>query len=112
MLQLKGNFILVKPKEVEEKTKSGIVLPEQYRKTQQQVGQLGEVVACGDGTLVEEFIVDGDRAYRSFKKRPINEFIKTGAIVLFKRYTGMEVTVEGTKYLILKEFDIEAIVEE
>lgn len=111
-MKLVGNFILVKPEGVEEKTQSGIVLPEQYRQTQKTVGQIGTVVAMGDGTWIEEFIVEGNRAFRSFKKRPIQEEIRIGSKVIFKRYAGMEVEIEGVKYLIIKEFEIDAVIEE
>jgi chaperonin GroES len=109
-LQLKGNFILVKPDEAEERTASGIILPEQTRENQRLTGMTGTVVAVGDGTWVEKMQIDGDRVVRNFEKQPIDSEIQINARVLFPKYAGMEISVEGVKYLLVKEFDIQAVI--
>ena len=86
--------LVVKPLEQEEKTASGIILPE----TAKEKPQEGEVLAVGPGRIGD----DNDRV-------PMD--IKVGDIVLFAKYAGTEVKLQDTKYLILKESDILAIVE-
>lgn len=86
--------LVVKPLEQEEKTASGIILPE----TAKEKPQEGEVLAVGPGRYGE----DDERV-------PMD--VKVGDIVLFAKYAGTEVKIADTKYLILKESDILAIVE-
>lgn len=86
--------VLVEPIEVEEKTASGILIPDTAKERPQQ----GKVVAVGPGRVAE----DG-------KQLPVA--VKEGQTVLFAQYAGTEVKVEGTKYLIMSENDILAIVE-
>ncbi|XP_021759682.1 20 kDa chaperonin, chloroplastic-like [Chenopodium quinoa] len=88
-----GDRVLVKTKIVEEKTTSGIFLPTGAQKKPQS----GEVVAIGSGKKV------GD------KKLPVA--IKAGAEVVYSKYTGTEIEVEGLSHLILKEDDIIGILE-
>lgn len=88
-----GDRVIVKPKEQEEVTASGIILPDTAREKPQQ----GEVLAAGPGRRDE----DGDY---------IDMDVKVGDIVLYAKYAGTEVKFEGEKYLILKETDILAIV--
>jgi len=88
-----GDRVVVKPSEGEEKTKSGIVIPD----TAKEKPQEGEVVAVGSGKCDE-----------SGKKIPLE--VKTGDKVLYSKYGGTEVKVEGEEYLILRESDVLAIV--
>jgi chaperonin GroES len=88
-----GDRLLVKPVEQEEKTASGIILPE----TAKEKPQEGEVLAAGPGARKE----DGER---------IEMDVKVGDRVLYAKYAGTEIKMDGQKYLILRESDILAIV--
>ncbi len=91
-----GDRILVKPLEPEEKTKGGIVLPD----TAKEKPQEGKVVAVGKGKSTEEG-----------KNVPLE--VKVGDKVLYGKYSGTEITTkDGEEYLILREEDILAIVED
>jgi len=90
-----GNRVVVKPIEQEERTPSGLVLPE----TAKEKPQEGEVLAVGPGEWAE----DG--------KTRIPLEVKVGDRVIFAKYAGTEVKVDGEKLLILRESDILAIVE-
>ena len=94
-LQLKplADRVVVKKLEAEEKTAGGIVLPDTAKEKPQQ----GEVLAAGPGKLNEK----GTR-------EPME--VKVGDKVLFAKYSGTEVKIEGVDYLILSERDILAIV--
>ena len=88
-----GNRVVVEPIEQEDITAGGIVLPE----TAKEKPQKGTVIAAGpgefkDGQLVELEVKEGDQ-------------------VLFAKYAGTEIKVEGKKLLILRESDLLAIVE-
>jgi chaperonin GroES len=87
--------LVVKPLEQEEVTPSGIVLPE----TAKEKPQKGEVMAVGPGARDE----DGKR---------IAMDVSVGDTVLFAKYAGTEIKVEGDKLLILRESDILAVVDE
>lgn len=89
-----GDRLVVKPKETEETTASGIILPETAKEKPQQ----GEVLAVGPGRRDE----DGDR---------IEMDVAIGDVVLYAKYAGTEIKVDGDKLLILKESDVLAIVE-
>lgn len=86
--------LVVEPVEQEETTASGIILPETAKEKPQQ----GIVISAGPGRTDE----DGDR---------IAMDVKTGDRVLYAKYSGTEVKVDGKKLLILRESDILAIVE-
>lgn len=88
-----GDRVVVKVVKVE-KTAGGIVLPE----TAQEKPQLGEVIAAGPGTLDK----DG-------KRMPMD--VQKGNRVLFAKYAGTEVKLDGEEYLLLSEKDILGIVE-
>ena len=90
-----GSRVLVEPIEVEEVTAGGIVLPE----TAKEKPQKGKVLSVGPGDRDE----DGDR---------IAMDVKTGDVVLFAKYGGTEIKVDGKKLLILRESDLLAIVED
>ena len=89
-----GDRILVKPKESEEKTKSGIVLPDSAKEKPQE----GVVIAVGEGARDE-----------NGKRIPME--IKKGNAVLYSKYSGTEVKIDGVEHLIIKESDVLAIVE-
>lgn len=90
-----GDRVLVKPIAVEERTKSGIVLPDTAKEKPQQ----GKVLAVGQGRLLD----NGQLV-------PLQ--IKEGDKVLYSKYAGTEVKIENEEYLILSERDILAILEE
>jgi chaperonin GroES len=85
--------VVIKPSPAEEKTKGGIILPD----TAKEKPVVGEVVAVGPGKVTEE------------GKKVVPE-VKVGDKVLYGKYSGTEVTVEGEEYLIMREADIFAIV--
>ena len=89
-----GDRLVVEPKEREETTASGIILPE----TAKEKPQEGLVLAIGPGRRDE----DGDR---------IDMDVAVGDTVLYAKYAGTEIKLEGKKLLILKESDVLAIVE-
>jgi chaperonin GroES len=89
-----GDRLIVSPTEQDEVTASGIVLPETAKEKPMQ----GEVVAAGPGARKD----DGSRAEMDVQK---------GDTVLYAKYAGTEVKIDGNKYLILKETDVLAIVE-
>ena len=80
--------VLVEPQAAEEKTASGIIIPD----TAKEKPQNGKVVAIGQGTTDHKMNV------------------KVGDSVLYGKYSGTELTVDGTDYLIMKESDIFGIV--
>ena len=84
--------IVVKPGEAEETTVSGIVIPD----TAKEKPQEGEVVAVGPGRFE-----DG-------KRIPMD--VKAGDKVIYSKYGGTEITVEGDDYLILSARDVLAII--
>lgn len=88
-----GDRLVVQPKEREEMTASGLVLPE----TAAEKPQEGTVLAVGPGARDE----DGDR---------IALDVAVGDRVIYAKYSGTEVKLNGQKLLILKESDILAIV--
>ncbi|MFO7265139.1 MAG: co-chaperone GroES [Limnochordales bacterium] len=87
-----GDRVVVKPIEQEERTKGGIVLPD----TAKEKPQEGEVLAVGSGRLLE----NGQRV-------PLE--VKVGDRVVFAKYGGTEVKIDGEEYIILRESDILAI---
>lgn len=80
--------VIVKAAEAETKTKSGIIIPDSAKEKPQK----GEVVAVGKGKPDEPMTV------------------KVGDTVLYGKYSGTEINIEGTDYLIMRESDILAIV--
>jgi len=89
-----GDRLVVEPMEKEERTASGIILPE----TAKEKPQEGTVLAAGPGRTDD----DGKR---------IAMDVKVGDVVLYAKYGGTEVKIDDKKLLILKESDILAIVE-
>jgi len=90
-----GNRLVVEPLEQEDVTAGGIVLPE----TAKEKPQKGKVLSAGPGDRDE----DG-------KYIPMD--VKVGDIVLFAKYAGTEIKIDGKKLLILRESDLLAIVED
>jgi chaperonin GroES len=86
--------LVVKPLEEEEVTPSGIVLPE----TAKEKPQKGEVLAVGPGA-------------RDDSGKRIEMEVKVGDKVLFAKYAGTEVKIDGEKLLILRESDVLAVLE-
>ena len=80
--------VLVKPAEAEEKTASGIIIPDSAKEKPLK----GKVVAVGEGTKDEKMI------------------LKDGDEVLYGKYSGTELEFEGTKYLIMRQSDVLAVV--
>ena len=89
-----GSRVVVEPVESEEVTAGGIVLPE----TAKEKPQKGKILSIGPGDRDEE----GKR---------ITMDVSPGDVVLYAKYAGTEIKVEGKKLLILKESDLLAIVE-
>lgn len=85
--------ILVEPAAAEERTASGIIIPD----TAKEKPQRGKVIAVGAGKVSE-------------KGEVIASQLKVGDTVLYGKYSGTELTIEGKEYLIMKESDIFAIV--
>ena len=86
--------VLVRRVEEEAKTKGGIIIPD----TAKEKPQEGEVIAVGPGGRDE----DGKR---------IDMDVKAGDRILFGKWSGTEVKIDGTEYLIMKESDVMGIVE-
>jgi len=89
-----GDRVLVKRLEQEQKTKGGIIIPD----TAQEKPQEAEIVAVGDGRVLE----DGS------KKRLE---LKVGERILFSKYSGTEIKLEGVEHLILKEEDVLGVIQ-
>lgn len=87
-----GDRVVLKQLVAEETTKSGIVLPSQNKEKPQQA----EVLAVGPGG-----VVDG---------KEVKMEVKVGDQVIFSKYSGTEVKIEDTEYIIVKQSDILAIV--
>ncbi len=86
--------VVVRRVQSEEKTAGGIIIPD----TAKEKPQEGEVVAVGAGAKSEEG-----------KVTPLD--VKAGDIVLFGKWSGTEVKIDGTEYLIMKESDIMGVLE-
>ena len=89
-----GDRVVIMPIEPDDQTRYGLFLPETAKEKPQQ----GKVVAAGPGSRKE----NGDRI-------PLD--VKIEDIVLYAKYTGTTIKLEGQEYLILKETDLLAIVE-
>ena len=81
--------VLVKPAQAEEKV-GGIIIPD----TAKEKPQRGSIVATGHGTKDEEMI------------------LKVGDVVLYGKYSGTEIELDGEKYLMMRQSDVLAVVEE
>ena len=88
-----GDRVVLKQLVAEETTKSGIVLPGQNKEKPQQA----EVIAVGPGG-----VVDG---------KEVKMYVKAGDKVIFSKYAGTEVKLDGEEFIIVRQSDILAIVE-
>ena len=79
--------VLIKPAPAEEKTAGGIIIPDTAKEKPLQ----GEVLAAGNGTKDEEMV------------------LKAGDTVLYGKYAGTEVELDGEKYLIMRQSDVLAV---
>ena len=86
--------VVIEPMEAEEKTQGGIVLPD----TAKEKPMKGKIIAVGDGKMLES----GKRA---------ELLVKKGDKVLYGKYAGTEITVDGKEYLVMRESDILAKIE-
>jgi chaperonin GroES len=86
--------ILVKRMEEETKTKGGIIIPDSAKEKPAE----GEIVACGNGK-------SGDDG------KVISLDVKVGDKILFGKYGGTEVKIEGEEYLIMREDDVLGVIE-
>jgi len=89
-----GDRILVKRIQEEEKTKGGIIIPD----TAKEKPQEGRVVAVGKGKMTEE-------------GKLLTPDVKAGDRILFGKYAGSEIKLEGEEHLILREDDILGVLE-
>lgn len=87
--------VIVKPAPKEEKTKTGIILPDTAGKERPEQG---EVIAVGPGRLLDS----GSRAAMA---------VKVGDKIVFKKYSADEVKADGEEYLVIAETDIVAVIE-
>lgn len=85
--------ILVKRIEEEEKTKGGIIIPDAAKEKPQE----GIVVAVGDGKVLES-------------GQKVKPGVKAGDKILFGKYSGTEIKIDGDEHLILREDDVLAII--
>ena len=86
--------VIVKRVEAEEKSKGGIIIPDSAKEKPQE----GKIVAVGPGKVAD----DG---------KTIAMSVKAGDLVLFSRYAGSEVKIDGEEHLIMREDDILGIIE-
>ena len=86
--------VLVRRVESDEKTKGGLIIPDSAKEKPAE----GEVIACGEGA-------------RKDSGELIEMSVKAGDRVLFGKWSGTEVTLDGEEYLIMKESDILGIIE-
>ena len=93
-LKALGDRLVVKALEPEEKTKSGLVLPDSAKEKPQE----GKVVSVGSGKVLDDGTVKALE-------------VKHGDRVLYGKYAGTEVSIGGEDYLILREDDVLAVVQ-
>ncbi len=84
--------IIIRPLEAEQKTAGGIIIPDNAKEKPQK----GEVVAVGPGKIAD----NGQK---------IDMTLKKGDKVLYGKYSGTEVSIDGTDYLIMRESDVLAV---
>ena len=86
--------VVIEPMVAEEKTQGGILLPD----TAKEKPMKGKIIAVGDGKMLES----GKRA---------ELLVKKGDKVLYGKYAGTEITIDGKEYLVMRESDILAKIE-
>ncbi len=89
-----GDRLVVKQQEAKEKTKSGLIVPDSAKEKPQEA----KVIAVGPGRVLDEGGV-----------KPLE--VKSGDKILYGKYSGTEVSIQGEDYLILREDDVLAIVQ-
>ena len=89
-----GSRVVVKPLAREEMTKSGLVLPDTAKEKPQQ----GKIIAAGKGRIEK----DG-------KVTPLD--VKAGDTILFGKYAGQEIKIDGNDYLIMREEEVLGVIE-
>jgi len=90
-----GDRVVLRPREKEEMTKSGILLPDTAREKPQE----GDVIAVGPGRVLD----NGNR---------VDMELKVGQIVLYAKYAGTEFKLDDEEYLIVREPDVLAVISE
>lgn len=90
MIRPLADRVVVEPKAAETQTASGLYIPD----TAKEKPQRGSIVATGNGTKDEEMI------------------LKVGDVVLYGKYSGTEIELDGEKYLMMRQSDVLAVVEE
>jgi chaperonin GroES len=85
--------VILKPMEAEQKTAGGIIIPDNAKEKPQK----GEVIAAGPGKTSE-------------KGTKIEMTLKKGDKVLYGKYSGTEITIDGQDYLIVRESDVLAVI--
>jgi chaperonin GroES len=88
-----GDRVIIKPAPAEEKTKGGLYIPD----TGKEKPQNGEVVAVGPGKTADNGVL-------------VVPEVKPGQKVLYGKYSGTEINIDGQDYLIMREADIFAII--
>ena len=88
-----GDRVVIKPSDSKEQSKGGIVLPE----TAKEKPQEGKIIAVGTGKKTD----DG---------KTIALSVKVGDLVLYGKYSGTEISIDGKDYLIMRESDIYAVI--
>jgi chaperonin GroES len=89
-----GDRIVIKQLEAQDKTKSGLVLPDSAKEKPQE----GKVIAVGPGQRLDDGLVKAPE-------------LKNGDRILYGKYAGTEVSIEGEDYLIVREEDVLAVVQ-
>jgi chaperonin GroES len=84
--------VIIRPLEAEQKTAGGIIIPDNAKEKPQK----GEVIAVGSGKIAD----NGQKIEMS---------LKNGDKVLYGKYSGTEVSIDGTDYLIMRESDVLAV---
>jgi chaperonin GroES len=87
--------LVIKRIEEEEKTKGGIIIPDAAKEKPQE----GRVIAVGEGKVLE-----------SGQRSPVS--VKVGDKILFGKYSGTEIKIDGEEHLILREDDVLAVIED
>lgn len=85
--------VIVKPLEAEEKTAGGIIIPDNAKEKPQK----GEVVAVGEGKIADS-------------GQKIEMSLKAGDKILYGKYSGTEVAIDGDDFLIMRESDVLAVI--
>lgn len=119
MMELRGDWVLVKPI-VEDRTEGGILLPDSAK----EGSMLAKVVAVGPGRKREELYVsddvvkgsgaeglDGKRLVkRRFVRVPVE--VSVGSVVVIPRWAGYEIKLDGEEYLLVREYQCLAVLED